>query len=97
MPSCKQNSTPTQSLPHPLSLHRLPHQVVISNLALLAENGQLLLDGKLPEEFLVPVPMRLSAEEIQELSPEFPDWTPAGRGGLAGAAAADAAADKPRA
>ena len=35
-------------------------QMVLANIAMLAENGQVLLDSKLPEEFLVAVPMRLS-------------------------------------
>jgi hypothetical protein len=47
--------------------------VVLSNVALLAENGQLLLDAKLPEEFLVPHPMRLTQPEMEELATEFPD------------------------
>ena len=45
-------------------------------MALLAENGQILLDSKLPEEFLVPVPMRLSAQELEVLHLEFPEWMP---------------------
>ena len=43
------------------------YQVVLSNIAMLAENGQCLLDGKLPEEFLVTVPMRLS--EVSQSPP----------------------------
>ena len=46
-----------------------PSQVVLSNIAMLAENGQCLLDSKLPEEFLVPVPMRLSEVRSGTLSP----------------------------
>jgi len=48
---------------------------VLSNIAMLAENGQALLDNKLPEEFLVEVPMRLTQEEKQQLSIEFPEAT----------------------
>jgi hypothetical protein len=49
----------------PLHHTSLP-QVILSNLALLAENGQLLLDASLPEEFLVPRPMRLTPEEVRK-------------------------------
>ncbi len=42
------------------TLLRRNAQVVLSNIAMLAENGQVLLEGKLPEEFLVMVPMRLN-------------------------------------
>lgn len=49
----------------PPTLHHW--QVVLSNIAMLAENGQCLLDSKLPEEFLIPVPMRLS--EVRKPTP----------------------------
>lgn len=50
-------------------------QVVLSNVAMLAENGQAMLDSKIPEEFLVTVPMRLTQEEKQQLLIEFPEAT----------------------
>lgn len=37
------------------SLIPWPPQIVLTNVAMLAENGQLLLEARLPEEFLVPV------------------------------------------
>ena len=43
-----------------LRAHLVHMQMVLANIAMLAENGQVLLDSKLPEEFLVAVPMRLS-------------------------------------
>ncbi|GAX73803.1 hypothetical protein CEUSTIGMA_g1254.t1 [Chlamydomonas eustigma] len=55
------------------TLLRRNAQAVLSNIAMLAENGQVLLEGKLPEEFLVAVPMRLSQDEQVQLSLEFPD------------------------
>mmetsp|Transcript_37614 Transcript_37614/g.94986 ORF Transcript_37614/g.94986 Transcript_37614/m.94986 type:complete len:633 (-) Transcript_37614:222-2120(-) len=67
------------------TLLRRNAQVVLSNIAMLAENGQLLLDAKLPEEFLVALPLRLNAEETEELLLEFPD---APLGAKAAAAAA---------
>ncbi|MEW5302080.1 MAG: hypothetical protein WDW36_004890 [Sanguina aurantia] len=48
-------------------------QVVLTNLALLAENGQMLMDAGLPEEFLVQVPMRLTPDEVDTLLADFPD------------------------
>ncbi|KAL6762640.1 hypothetical protein V8C86DRAFT_577455 [Haematococcus lacustris] len=59
------------------TLLRRNAQVLLGNLALLAENGQLLLDGGLPEVFLVPRPMRLAAHEALQLSFEFPDFAAA--------------------
>mmetsp|Transcript_17278 Transcript_17278/g.51933 ORF Transcript_17278/g.51933 Transcript_17278/m.51933 type:complete len:112 (+) Transcript_17278:1430-1765(+) len=57
------------------TLLRRNAQTVLANIAMLAENGQVLLDSKLPEEFLVPVPMRLSKDEVNQLTIEFPTST----------------------
>jgi hypothetical protein len=55
------------------TLLRRNAQSALANIAMLAENGQVLLVAKLPEEFLVPVPMRLTKEEVAELVVEFPN------------------------
>lgn len=47
-------------------------QAILSSVALIAENGQSLQEAKMPEEFLVPNPMRLAPDERQVLRIEFP-------------------------
>ncbi|KAG2485683.1 hypothetical protein HYH03_015571 [Edaphochlamys debaryana] len=56
----------------PEYLMRSHCQAILSNVALLAENGRCLLDAKVPEEFLVSNPMRLNADEREVLRIEFP-------------------------
>jgi hypothetical protein len=53
------------------TLLRRNAQSALANIAMLAENGLVLLEAKLPEEFLVP--MRLTKEEVAELVVEFPN------------------------
>ena len=56
----------------PLSLSlRRNAQSILSNIAMLKENGQVLLDSKLPSEFLVAVPLKLSEDEASQLNIEF--------------------------
>ncbi|KAG2437990.1 hypothetical protein HXX76_005604 [Chlamydomonas incerta] len=47
-------------------------QNILLNVAVLAENGRQLLDAKMPEEFLVSNPMRLTPDERAGLRCEFP-------------------------
>eukprot|EP00198_Chlamydomonas_reinhardtii_P011115 XP_001700452.1 predicted protein [Chlamydomonas reinhardtii] len=47
-------------------------QNILLNVAVLAENGRQLLDAKMPEEFLVSNPMRLTRDERAGLRCEFP-------------------------
>ncbi|KAG2450611.1 hypothetical protein HYH02_004451 [Chlamydomonas schloesseri] len=64
-------------------------QNILVNVAVLAENGRKLLDAKMPEEFLVTNPMRLTADERVGLRCEFPL-----DGALEESIAADSAATK---
>lgn len=54
-----------------ITLLRRNTQCILSNIAMLKENGQILLDSKLPPEFLVSVPLKLSDDEVEQLSVEY--------------------------
>ena len=53
------------------TLLRRNTQCILSNIAMLKENGQVLLDAKLPSEFLVAVPLKLSEDEVNQLAIEY--------------------------
>ncbi|KAF5830420.1 hypothetical protein DUNSADRAFT_14579 [Dunaliella salina] len=55
------------------TLLRRNAQVILANVATVAECGQMLFDAKVPETFLVAVPVRLTPAEVEELLKEFPD------------------------
>ncbi|KAG1660126.1 hypothetical protein FOA52_003786 [Chlamydomonas sp. UWO 241] len=55
------------------TLRRQNAQSAIANITMLAKNGLVLLEARLPEEFLVLVPMRLTKMEVAELVVDFPD------------------------